>query len=329
MAAHRHDDGSTGLQVPGGHGPTAGGIGTMRIEISGLTKVYRAGTVALDGIDLVVDHGLVGLLGANGAGKTTLMRILCGILPADGGRVVVGGHDLATSAGALAVKRSLGYLPQDLELYPDLTGREFLDYLGLLKGMDDDRARRAQVQELLERVSLDDVAGRRTKEYSGGMKRRLGIAQALLGDPQLLVVDEPTAGLDPEERIRFRTLLATLGGGRTVILSTHILDDVAQTCSELSVLARGRVVYGGSTAGLLEEARGRVYTVVTAGRTPEGPHAVVSAMATSAGTQFRLVTDEPPVEATAIEPSLEDGYVALMRRHGVSREGGAMGRTRA
>src|SRR4051812_20021981 len=165
---------------------------------------------------------MFGLLGANGAGKTTLMRILAGLLRPSQGRVLVGDHDLGTAAGRTAVKRTLGYLPQDLGVYPDLSAAEFLDYIGLLKGLADRRARHARVAELLDLVGLADVAGRKLKGFSGGMRRRVGIAQALLNDPRLLIVDEPTAGLDPEERIRFRTLLVGLAGERTILLSTHI-----------------------------------------------------------------------------------------------------------
>jgi ABC-2 type transport system ATP-binding protein len=170
-------------------------------------------------------------------------------------------------------------------------------------------------------VALTEAAGRRVGGYSGGMKRRLGIAQALLGEPQMIIVDEPTAGLDPEERMRFRALLASLGGDRTVILSTHILDDVAQTCPEVAVLTKGRLVYHGATTGVVEAAHGSTYTVVTPGPPPTGDLAVVNAQVTPAGTAYRIVTEtRPPAGAVPAEPTLEDGYVALMR-HGRSAEG--------
>jgi ABC-type multidrug transport system ATPase subunit len=292
----------------------------MDISIRGLTKEFKGGLRALDHLDLHLHGGMVGLLGANGAGKTTLMRILTGTVQATSGRVTVGGHDLGSAAGRIAVKRVLGYLPQELDVYPDLTGREFLDYIALLKGIDSKSARRAQISELLERVALTEAAGRRVGGYSGGMKRRLGIAQALLGDPGLIIVDEPTAGLDPEERMRFRALLAGLGGDRTVILSTHILDDVAQTCPEVAVLTRGRLVHHGSTEGVVAAARGHTYTVMTSGAPPVGDLAVVNAHATPGGTAYRVVTEVPPAGAVPVEPTLEDGYVALMRR-GRSAEG--------
>src|SRR5262249_52810633 len=184
---------------------------------------------------------MFGLLGPNGAGKTTLMRILAGILRPSGGSVRIGEHDATTERGRAFVRRTLGYLPQEFGVYPDLSAREFLDYIAILKGMSDAAARRKRVTELLDVVGLADAAGRKLTGYSGGMKRRVGIAQALLNDPQLLIVDEPTAGLDPEERIRFRNLLAELAGDRTVLLSTHIVEDVGQTSRELAIMSAGRV----------------------------------------------------------------------------------------
>jgi ABC-2 type transport system ATP-binding protein len=285
----------------------------MQLEIRGLRKTF-GGVQALRGVDLTIPSGMYGLLGPNGAGKTTLMRILAGILRPTAGTVFVGPHDLTTDAGRLAVKRLLGYLPQELGLYPDLTAAEFLDYIGILKGLDE-RRRRAKVAELLAVVGLADVAGRKLKGFSGGMKRRIGIAQALLNDPELLIVDEPTAGLDPEERIHFRNLLVSLAGARTVLLSTHIVEDVAQTSSRLAVLAGGAVVFQGPSSGLLELARGRVWTLDLAGPLPSGDLVVVSALNAGAGMRYRIVADERPMpDAQPAEPSLEDGYVALMRR---------------
>ena len=216
------------------------------------------------------------------------------------------------------MQRRLGYLPQDLGLYPDLSPREFLDYVGLLKGLDDTRARRRQVDELLDLVALSEVAGRKMKGFSGGMRRRVGIAQALLGDPALIVVDEPTAGLDPEERVRFRTLLASVAGQRTVLLSTHIVEDVAQTCQHAAVMAAGRVVYTGSVPDLVSFGEGATWEVVTTGAPPSGT--VVSAVSRADGTHYRVINHTRPTpDAVPVTPSLEDGYVALMRRAGVEQ----------
>jgi len=286
----------------------------MKIIIDDLTKTYRGGVQALKGIDLTIENGMFGLLGPNGAGKTTLMRILAGILRPSSGTIRVGEYDGTTERGRTAIKRVLGYLPQDLGLYPDLSAREFLDYVGILKGIDDRKARKARVEELLEVVSLSNVAHRKLKTFSGGMKRRVGIAQALLNDPQLLIVDEPTAGLDPEERIRFRNLLSDLGGNRVVLLSTHIVEDIAQTCHNLAIMKSGQVVFQGTTADLIRETTGKVWTITTQGTRPEGNFTVVSTLNMGTTIQYRIV-GEPSFQAEAVptDPSLEDGYVWLMR----------------
>lgn len=283
----------------------------MDISIRALTKTYGR-TRALDSLDLDVGAGMHGLLGANGAGKTTLMRILAGVIRPTSGRVVVGGLDLADRASRVACQRTLGYLPQDLGLYPDLTGWEFLDYLGLLKGMRDRRGRRRRVDALLETVGLSPYARRRVGGYSGGMKRRLGIAQALINEPRLLIVDEPTAGLDPEERIHFRNLLSELASDRTVLLSTHIVEDVAQTCSDLTVLG-GHAVFRGGPAALVGAAAGRVW-LVEGDSPPNGAARVVATIIDGRTTRYRVVAErEPGPCAVRVDPVLEDGYVALMR----------------
>jgi ABC-type multidrug transport system ATPase subunit len=286
------------------------------IQIRQLTKIYRGGVRALGGIDLDIGAGMYGLLGPNGAGKTTLMRILAGILRPTDGTLSVGGHDGTTERGRTAVKRVLGYLPQDLGMYPDLSAREFLDYIAILKGMDDRRARSKRVEELLALVGLGDVAARKLKTFSGGMKRRAGIAQALLNDPKLLIVDEPTAGLDPEERIRFRNLLAELSGGdRTVLLSTHIVEDIAQTTQRLAVLDAGQVVFRGEIAELVAMAAGNVWQLtLPAGEKPAGSLTVISTMHLGDSVQYRVIGGERPAgEAVPLAPTLEDAYVWLMR----------------
>lgn len=292
----------------------------MDLRIEGLTKVYGGKVRALDGVDLEIQTGMFGLLGPNGAGKTTLMRILAGILRPTSGEVRAGGNDASTEAGRTAIKRVLGYLPQDLGLYPNLKAREFLDYVGILKGLEDEKTRRRRVEELLDTVGLSDVAKRKLGGFSGGMRRRVGIAQALLNDPRLLIVDEPTAGLDPEERIRFRNLLSDLAGARTVLLSTHIVEDVAQTSRELAVLDGGRVLFRGTSEGLISSARGRVWTVETDGPKPNGGLTVVSTLHLETSVQYRVVGDPPPhLRAARTAPSLEDGYVWLMRESRVAQ----------
>jgi ABC-2 type transport system ATP-binding protein len=286
----------------------------MEITIKQLNKVYRGGVHALHNVDLTIPNGMFGLLGPNGAGKTTLMRILAGILHPTSGSLNVGGFDGNTEKGRTSIKRMLGYLPQDLGVYPDLSAREFLDYIGILKGMDERRIRQKRVEELLEVVALTDVANRKLKTYSGGMKRRIGIAQALLNDPKFLIVDEPTAGLDPEERIRFRNLLSDLAGDRSVLLSTHIVEDIAQTCRNLAIMKNGSVLFRGSTVDLITETRGKVWMITTDGTKPQGNFTVVSTMNMGATIQYRVVGElSPHAGAVETEPSLEDGYVWLMR----------------
>jgi ABC-2 type transport system ATP-binding protein len=286
----------------------------VHITINHLSKVYRGGQRALDHIDLDIPSGMYGLLGPNGAGKTTLIRLLAGILPPTEGTIRIAAYDVNTSQGRTAIQSLLGYLPQDFGAYPDLNAREFLDYVGLLKGMNDRVARRRRIEELLETVALTRDANRKLKTYSGGMKRRVGIAQALLNDPQLLIVDEPTAGLDPEERIRFRNLLADLGGDRTVLLSTHIIEDIAQTCRQLAILRGGHLIFHGSTADLVKEALGKVWMVTTDGPRPQGDLKVVSTLNMGSSMQYRVVGDLAASDgATPTEPSLEDSYIWLMR----------------
>jgi ABC-type multidrug transport system ATPase subunit len=277
--------------------------------------VRGAGVQALRGVDLDIGAGMFGLVGPNGAGKTSLMRILAGLLRPSSGRVEVFGHDLTTAHGKQAVKAALGYLPQDVGLYPDLTANEFLDYVGILKGIADGNARRRQIGELLELVRLSDVANRKLKTYSGGMKRRAGIAQALLGDPRLLIVDEPTAGLDPEERVRFRNLLSDAATRCTVILSTHIVEDISHSCNDLAVIDQGRVLFRGSPRDLIAQARGKVWAITTPGERPNSGLTVVSTLQQMEGVQFRVLGTPPEhYAARPLEPSLEDGYIWLMEQ---------------
>ncbi|HEV2661498.1 MAG TPA: ATP-binding cassette domain-containing protein, partial [Ktedonobacteraceae bacterium] len=204
-------------------------------------------------------------------------------------------------------------LPQELGMYPDLSAYEFLDYVGLLKGLKDRKPRQQRVEQVLETVALSNVARRKIKTFSGGMKRRLGIAQAIINDPHLLIVDEPTAGLDPEERIRFRNLLSDLGGNRTVLLSTHIVEDIAQTCQNIAVMKSGQVIFQGTITHMLQATRGKVWLLTTQGPRPEGNFTVMSALNMGASMQYRIVGDlAPHVGAIPAEPGLEDGYVWLM-----------------
>lgn len=223
------------------------------IEISHVTKKYSNGVMVLDDISFCVGSGVFGLLGHNGAGKTTLMKALVTVLPTSAGTIRVCGFDSRKQGNE--VRERIGYLPQELAMYPALSVFDFVNYMAELKGIHDKKA----VSEVLEQVEMLEFSKRKIKQLSGGMKRRVGIAQALIGNPQILVVDEPTAGLDPEERVRFRGLLSRYAReGRTVLLSTHIVEDVHQLCEELAVLRKGRLFYAGTSAALLERVKGKI-----------------------------------------------------------------------
>ncbi len=209
----------------------------MELTVHGLTKQYKDKR-AVDRVDLRLTEGINGLLGANGAGKTTLMRMLCGILKPTTGSIALDGVDVSSED----YRAVLGYLPQDFGFYPDFTGLDFLLYLAALKGLSRSHAKR-KAKELLELVSLKDAGGKKIKTYSGGMKQRLGIAQALLNDPSLLIVDEPTAGLDPKERVRFRKLIAGLGQDTIVLLSTHIVSDVEKIADHMLMMSEGKIIF--------------------------------------------------------------------------------------
>jgi ABC-type multidrug transport system ATPase subunit len=289
----------------------------MAIVMEHVSKRYGSHE-ALQDINLRIETGMFGLLGPNGAGKTTLLRILATLLHPTSGRVTIGSCDLGQRSHRKTLRTQLGYLPQELGFYPELTGREFLDYMGLLKHHYDRRVRRQQIEELLDIVNLTSIADHQIKTYSGGTKRRLGIAQALLGDPRLLVIDEPTAGLDPEERIRLRTLLTRLAGNRFVILSTHVVEDISQTCTRLAVLDQGTLIFDGLTRQLIETATGNTWGFIA------GPDyivpselSIISALPHASGIQYHVVGPEPHGEMQNLQPlspTLEDGYIWLRRK---------------
>ena len=285
------------------------------ITIHQITKTYSGNLQALRGIDLEIGSGMFGLVGPNGAGKTSLMRILAGLLLPTSGSAHIFDYNLSDPAGKEAVKALLGYLPQELGLPPELTGLEFLHYVARLKGITDPAVRKTQVEQTLEWVRLAPEANRRLKTYSGGMKRRIGIAQALLGEPRLLIVDEPTAGLDPEERVRLRNLLSDMARRCTVILSTHIIEDISHSCNDLAVLDKGRVLFHGSPRQLITQAKGKVWYVLTEGDRPGDSLTTVSTLHLAEGIQYRVIGIPGAAypDAREAEPSLEDGYIWLMK----------------
>ena len=289
------------------------------ITAEGLRHVYRGGTVAVDGVDLSIGTGVFGLLGPNGAGKSTIMRIFCTLIVPTEGRAAVAGHDVVRAR--YEVRRRIGYLPQEFGAWRLHRVEEVLDSLALLSGMGDRQRRRARVGEVLEQVGLQEVASRKVKKLSGGMVRRLGVAQALVHDPPVLIVDEPTVGLDPEERLRFRRLMAELARDRTIVLSTHIVADLGSGCQDMALIDRGKIVFRGSPADLVAQARGRVLEVrVAAGAADLGPGIeVVSRVQDASGTKIRAVTGDgklPPGATAAEQPTLEEAYLAFMASRG-------------
>jgi ABC-2 type transport system ATP-binding protein len=284
------------------------------LAIQSLGKRYRGRGWALADFTLDLTPGVTGLLGPNGAGKSTLMRILATVARPSAGRVLWNGVDLARRPDAL--RETLGYLPQDFGIYPQLSALEFLDYIAAAKGLEPRTARR-RIDALLELVNLTDARHRALGGFSGGMRQRVGIAQALLNDPQVLIVDEPTAGLDPEERVRFRNLLGELSGERIVLLSTHIVSDVEATATRMVLLGNGRLIADDTPEGLLAHAAGRVWEieVPATGLDPLRARGVVGAtLRRGERVLARLLCDDLPAPgARPAAPTLEDAYLLLLR----------------
>lgn len=282
------------------------------IEISHVTKKYANGVMALDDISFSVGSGVFGLLGHNGAGKSTLMKALVTVLPPSAGTIRVCGFDSRKQGGE--VRKRIGYLPQELAMYPSLSVFDFVNYMAELKGIHDKKA----VNEVLEQVEMLTFSKRKIKHLSGGMKRRVGIAQALVGSPQILVVDEPTAGLDPEERVRFRGLLSRYAReGRTVLLSTHIVEDVHQLCGELAVLRKGRLFYAGTSAALLERVEGKIKLLHLENESQltelQRKSVVLQTTYGKRGLTARIMDEDSSFpEAAADTATLEDAYVYCM-----------------
>ena len=292
----------------------------MKLTISHLSKQYRRDFWGLRDFDIELTPGVIGLLGPNGAGKSTLMRMLATITQPTEGTVTWNDTDIVKSPDTL--REVLGYLPQDFGVYPNLTGLEFLEYMAAIKGMDVKTARR-RIEELLVVVNLVNAAKRPLGGYSGGMKQRIGIAQALLNDPQLLIVDEPTVGLDPEERVRFRNLPSDLAGERIIILSTHIVSDVEATATEIVIINKGRKIQHSAPEKLLQLLEGKVWewVIPSDALTALKQKALISGtIRRENGIQVRVVSDASPAsEAQRVSPSLEDVYLHLVAGGGVKQ----------
>lgn len=279
----------------------------MELVIDRITKQYK-NKIAVDQLSLRLTNGVYGLLGANGAGKTTLMRMICGILRPTSGEVTFNGMDVSEEQ----YREVLGYLPQDFGYYPEFSAQDFMYYMASLKGMTKTQAR-VKTKELLETVSLSGVARKKIKTFSGGMKQRLGIAQALLNNPKILVLDEPTAGLDPKERVRFRNLISELGKDRIVLLSTHIVSDVEHIAGTIVVMRDGRLIHSGSLENIIKTIEGKVFECMvdrqTAGILME-KYPVTNIRSENENTLLRLVCDEKPHDtAVNVSASLEDLYL--------------------
>ncbi|HEX2832626.1 MAG TPA: ABC transporter ATP-binding protein [Thermoanaerobaculia bacterium] len=298
---------------------------TAHLSIRDLSKTYPNGTRALKGISLDVPPGMFGLLGRNGAGKSTLMRILATLQDPDDGTIQLGELDVIRQKER--VRETLGYLPQSFGFHPRVRAERLLDHFAVLKGLVDTRARRDVVAELLRRTNLWDVRNQRVGTFSGGMRQRLGVAVALLGNPKLIIVDEPTAGLDPEERVRFLNLLSEIGEASAVLLSTHIVEDVEELCSNLAIIDRGEILLAGAPAQVIGEMRGRVWRrSVTRAELPvlEQEHAVISTKLLAGQTIAHVFAEESPGTGfEAVEPDLKDVYFAVMSGHRGARAAAA------
>jgi len=286
----------------------------FELTISGLSKTYPNGVQALSGVSLTIPTGMFGLLGPNGAGKSTLMRTLATLQEADAGTARLGTIDVLRDKDA--VRRTLGYLPQDFGVYPKVSAEELLDHLARLKGLANKGERREVVATLLKQTNLYDVRRKALGGYSGGMRQRFGIAQALLGNPRLIIVDEPTAGLDPEERVRFHNLLAEIGENVIVILSTHIVSDVSDLCARMAIIHKGRVLLTGGPLELTRSLDGRVWQKAIPRAELDAAKAaypVISTRLVAGRTLVSVVDDAPPGEGFAsIDATLEDVYFAAI-----------------
>jgi len=295
----------------------------MQLLVRDLSKRYPNGVQALAAVSLTVPPGMFGLLGPNGAGKSTLMRTLATLQSADTGSVRLGDIDVLHEPER--VRALLGYLPQDFGVYPKVSAYDLLDHLARLKGLVDARSRKETVDALLQRVNLYAVRKQKLGGFSGGMRQRFGIAQALIGNPRLIIVDEPTAGLDPEERNRFNNLLAEIGENVVVILSTHIVDDVTDLCPRMALLVGGRIVLAGTPGELIAALQGRIWQASIEKHELEAAkarHPVIATRLRSGRTVIRVLADASPgVGFAPVEAGLEDVYFATLHRHRAAEPG--------
>ncbi len=288
----------------------------MAINIKGLTVEFNNGTKAIDNLNLNIEKGIYGLLGENGAGKTTLMRVLTTILPVSKGNILINGINLEKNNYEM-IQKQIGYLPQELEVYPSLTVRDSLEYLGRMSGIPKNICK-DRIDYYLEKTGLIDKQNKKNKQLSGGMKRRVGLVQALLNEPPILIVDEPTTGLDPEERIKIRNLLVDFGETRTVIFSTHVIEDIASTCNKLGIMQKGNLIFNGEISELLKNAENHVWNCLI---TNEKEILELSRYATISSKQYvngnimtKIISEEKPrIDCIRAEVTLEDAYLYMMK----------------
>ena len=284
----------------------------MDLQISNLSKTYANGVQALKNVNLTIPQGMFGLLGPNGAGKSSLMRTIATLQEADSGSILLGDMDVLRRKEE--VRKVLGYLPQEFGVYPRITAEDMLNHIAVLKGLSDSRQRREVVGSLLKKVNLYQVRNKSLGTFSGGMKQRFGIAQALLGNPRLIIVDEPTAGLDPAERHRFHNLLSEIGEKTIVILSTHIVEDVTNLCSQMAIICLGEVVAKGNPADLVASIQGNIWRRVIEKSELDAfqeKYRVISTQLKAGKTQIRVYsTDQPDPSFAPVEADLEDVYFA-------------------
>lgn len=284
----------------------------MSIEIKDVSVTFKKGNMAVNHVDLEIPQGIYGLLGENGAGKTTLMRVLTTILKPTTGRITIDGM-MYCENHYMDIQKKIGYLPQELNLYPHLTVKESLMYMGELSGIPT-KICRDRIDFYLEKSSLMEQKNKKNRQLSGGMKRRVGLIQALITEPSFLIVDEPTTGLDPEERVRIRNLLVDFSKGRTILFSTHVVEDLAATCNQLSIMKKGNFIYSGSVRKLLEEAKGHIWICHTKdeeeARELEKSYHISSKQFDETGMQIKIISEKKP-EADCCEAkvSIEDAYI--------------------
>ena len=289
-------------------------LNDMSIKINDLTVTFKNKVTAINHADLEIPNGVFGLLGENGAGKTTLMRVLTTVLTPTSGTVSMDGI-LYCEGNYPKIQRRIGYLPQEIDLYPGLTVQECLEYMGDLAGVPKEECRK-RIQYYLEKTSLTEHRKKKMKQLSGGMKRRVGLVQALLNEPKFLIVDEPTTGLDPEERIRIRNLLVDFSENRTVLFSTHVVEDLAAVCNQLAVMKKGQFLYAGSMKELVRAVKGHVWICrlrdEVQAREIEKKYHISSKQLSEDGVQIRLISEKMPnIKCISVEPTLEDAYIYI------------------